>query len=90
MGTVTMALGQQHRIYHSGKRSKRGKGFVRRMKRNGEFMEWASVEKYYQKFKGDTVRKVYKLNEEDVYLTSYSVMRVSLLSLQRNLAPRVV
>jgi len=64
-------------LYYSGKRNKK-KGLIREMTKNGIKMEWKSAENYFNKYKGDFSRLVYKLNQEDVYLTPYSKMRVSL------------
>ncbi|KAK3924777.1 Transposable element P transposase [Frankliniella fusca] len=48
----------------------------RRMERNGQPLLWKVIVKLYYEFKGDTLREGFKLNAQNVFPNSYSVMRV--------------
>lgn len=51
--------------------------YVRLMMKNGQEITWDTVVRLYDASSKDTLRKTFKLNRADVYLNSYSVMRVS-------------
>jgi len=79
-------------LYSSGqvtkKRKEKGKDAVRLMMKNGQKIVWDTVVKLYDLNKDDTIRMLYKLNQEAVYLNSYSKMNVSLAArvLSRSMA----
>ena len=64
---------------------------VRLLKKNGLFITWKTVLRLYEKYKGETVRKMFKLNQQDIFLNSYSVMNVGLAAhvLSRSMANAV-
>ena len=64
-------------LYNSGRKSKRRQGYIRKMRRNNQDIVWRTVERLYEETKGHSIRKTFKLNAQDVRLTSYSVMKVS-------------
>lgn len=43
---------------------------------NGEKILWKTIVRLYYTFQGDTLREAFKLNTQNVFLTSYSVMKV--------------
>jgi len=77
----------QSKTQQTGKKEE----FVRNMKKNGQEMQWKTVVRVYNELKDNTIRTAYKLNQEDVFLTSYSIMRVSLAAhvLSRSLATEI-
>ena len=67
-------------VHNSGKlsKAKNSQGCtVRCMTKNGERLEWSTIRRLYETRKGNTARTTYKLNQEDVNLTSYSIMSVA-------------
>lgn len=59
-------------FYNSGD----GKKKPRLMTINGQTIQWKTIVRLYLTYKSDTLRKSYKLNSQNVFLTSYSKMKV--------------
>lgn len=59
-------------FHNSGQQEKK----TRCMQLNGEFIEWKTIVRLYHTSKNKSFRKSYKLNPQNVFLNSFSVMKV--------------
>ena len=79
-------------LYSSGRLSRgKGKGCIRSLQKGGQQMLWSTIVGLYEEEKDFNLRKLYKLNSEDIFINSYSAMRVSLAAhvLSRSLAEAI-